>query len=578
MNEIRSLLAVARRRLETGRFIAALHLALLSAAIVALMLAVADRLPSDAFVRWPLVAPLGALVVLAAAVGLWSRGRPSELAVAMTVDERLELRERLSTALACGERNDPFAVAAVEDAARTARDPRLREVLSRRLAVEWPRRFWAGPLGILLAFGVLMLPQARLFADDALEADGAGEEQVVAAQVEAQDAVTRLREALDDKELLAAELEDALNGLEIGDAERSAPLRRPEDVRRDALKKVSELNRRLDELVEGEKGMTAEAVRKMMAQLKAPEEGLGKDLADALASGDFAEAQRALEAMQDALAEGTMSPEQKEALAQQLENVAEQLQQLAEKQEQLAEALKQAGLNPQLAANPDALQQALQQAQNLNQQQKQQLMQMAQAQQAAQQMCQGLGGACQAMAQAAQQAGQGTPGQAGEGFQQAMDQLNQMEALQQMLAQAQAMAGECQGACQGLGQGLGDSWKPGGGMGKRGQGAGGEAPMAPTPTGTTATKENAPVGPGQIIARTLVQGVPIRGESRASMKAVQAALEQGYDEALEEDPLPRVYHETLKHYFGELKEQVRAIAEEPAAAPADAPPASGDGG
>ncbi|MDY7108231.1 MAG: hypothetical protein SYC29_06295, partial [Planctomycetota bacterium] len=227
-------------------------------------------------------------------------------------------------------------------------------------------------------------------------------------------------------------------------------------------------------------------------------------------------------------------------------------------QQQLQQALQQAGLDPQLANNPQALQQAIQNAGNLNQQQKQQLQQMAQAQQQACQMCQGLGGAFQQMAQAMQ--GQGQMGRAAR---QMAGQLNQMEQLQMLLQQAQAAANQCKEGCQGLGNGLTlqqalQKWTQGGGMGRWGQGEGGKAPIAPTPSGTRMVKADAPVVPGEIIGSTLVDGSPVTGETKAKLREVDAKLAEGYDEAQNEDPLPRRYHETLKHYFGELAKQVEA--------------------
>ncbi len=96
-------------------------------------------------------------------------------------------------------------------------------------------------------------------------------------------------------------------------------------------------------------------------------------------------------------------------------------------------------------------------------------------------------------------------------------------------------------------------------MGQRGQGSGGKAPISRTPTGTTLTKADAPLGPGEIIASMLIDGTPMKGESRAKLKKAVSAAAAGYDEALNEAALPRRYHEPQKHYFGELEAQVDAV-------------------
>jgi hypothetical protein len=575
MNEIRMLLSNARRRLEMSSFIAVLHGVAIALAAALLALVVADRAPGEPFVAWVWIVPALCGVSLLAAVMLWSRRRLSELQVALAVDDRLDLREKISTALHCCKRDDAFAQAAVEDAVTTARDPRVRETLRRRFKVVAPRRWWISPLIVAAAMLASFLPQADLFAREETVDEQASHE----ARQEADETIETIVQTIGDKPQLNAELADLLGDLNKDDR-TAQPLEKPEEVKREAIKKVTELNKRLDEIIAGEKGKTAKAVEEMLAKLKAPESGLAKDLAEALQRGDFEAAKQALEKMAQQAQSGDMSQEQKEKLAQQMQQMADHLQQLARQQQQLQQALQQAGLNPQLANNPQALQQAIQNAQNLNQQQKQQLMQMAQAQQQACQMCQGLGAACQQMAQAMQ--GQGQLGQAG---QQMAGQLNQMEQLQMLLRQAQAAANQCQGQCQGLGKGLTmqqalQQWLQGGGMNDWGQGAGGKAPIAPTPFGNKVVKADAPVVPGEIIASTLVDGAPVTGETKAKLKEVNAELAKGYDEAQNEDPLPRRYHETLKHYFGQLRKQVEAtLATVPEEEPADTGDAgSGEGG
>ena len=551
MNDIRSLLRIAGRRLELASFGHVLHAVGLVLAVIALVLALADRAPGVAFVAWAWVAPALAAVGLAVAAVLWSRRRMSELQVALAVDERLDLREKLSTALHCEHRDDPFAQAAVADAVATAREPRTGETLRRRFTVGAPHRWWMSPLLIVLAAAVLQLPQADLFAADE---DSADEDAIRTAQDDVRKSMEVLTKVVEDKPLLHDELADLMDALgEQG--KNAAALRKPEQVRRDALKKVTELNRRLDDIINGEKGKTLKALEQMLSKLEGPESGAGKELAEALAKGDFAQAKQALEQMMEQARTGDLTDAQREQLAKALEDMAAQLDQLAQQQQQIQQALAAAGLDPQLAADPQALQLALQQAQNLNEQQRQQLQQMIQAQQQAQQMMQGLAGAMEQMAGAIQN------GQLGQGGQMA-GQLNQMEQLQLLLQQAQAAAGQCQGT--GLGQGLTMSqamqqWMKGNGMGQWGQGSGGKAPISRTPTGTTLTKADAPLGPGEIIASMLIDGTPMKGESRARLKEAFSAAAAGYDEALNEAALPRRYHEPQKHYFGELEAQVDAV-------------------
>jgi hypothetical protein len=360
---------------------------------------------------------------------------------------------------------------------------------------------------------------------------------------------------VEEKPVLKAELEGLLDELTApGDPENM--LDEPEERERDALKKITELNRHLDEIVNGEKGKTAKALEQMMSEINPGEDKDAKALNEALAKGNFAEAKKALEQMMDKARNGELDDQQKAQLAKAMEDLGKQLEQLAKQQKQLENALKKAGLPPQLANDPKALQKAIEQAQNLNQQQKQQLQQMAQAQQAACKMCQGLGGACQQMAQGLKNGQMGQMMQAG---QQMAGQLNDMENLQQLLMQAQAACNQCNG--QGQNQ---MTWmmqgpdKFGPGMGRRGMGQGGQAQLSPTPFGTKLEKENVQVTAGEIISSMQIDGTPVAGESVSRMKAVIEEARQGYDEAQSEEPMPRRYSETLQHYFGNLEEFVKA--------------------
>ncbi|MHC4948818.1 MAG: hypothetical protein ACYTG1_11235 [Planctomycetota bacterium] len=552
MNEIRHVLRMAARRIELGRYLGCLHVAAVVLATAGLGLIVADRLPAAAFVPWTWVVPVLAVLAVAAAGLVWWRRRRDEIEVAMSVDERLDLREKFSTALHCAGRDDAFAQAALADAVTAARDRRVHERVRRLFRVAPPRGWWASPLIVLAAFMLSLLGQLDAFSDE----EPAPAAAVVKAKLAAEDAVEAVIREIEDKPALSKELEDLLGDLTEHGTDFDGA--RPEQIKRDAIKKVTDITRKLDELLSGEKGKTADAIERSLQQLRPPEDGAAKDLGDSLARGDFKAAKKALEEMMDKLQKGELNEEQQKKLAEQLQQMADQLEQLARQQQQLEKALEQAGLDPRLAQNPQALQQALEDNPNLNQQQIQQIKQMAQAQQAAAQACQGLGQAAAGMAQGMMN---GELGQMGEGAQAMAGQLDALEQMQMLLMEAEAAAGACQGQCQGLGQGL--AMKPGGAFGQRGQGAGGKAPIAPTPTRTKLVKEKTKLDPtGEIIARQLFEGPQVRGESKAALREVAAAVREGYDEALNEEQLPRRYHDPQLHYFGELQKLTEAIEAE----------------
>ncbi|MHC4141299.1 MAG: hypothetical protein ACYSUF_05225, partial [Planctomycetota bacterium] len=371
MNDIRTILKTATRRLLLSSLLAHAHVVVIVLAGLVLALLVAERVGPAPFWPWPWLLPALAVAGALVAGRLWYARRPTELQVAVEVDERLDLRERLSTALHCRQRTDSFARAAVEDAIGTARDPKVREQLRRRFAVESPRRWWISPLLVVAAIAFSFVPALNLFARET--PPDPEYTQTVAKRNEAIEAVIK---PIEENQLLQEELSDLLGDLSDEGPDPDS-LKTRQDVQRDAIKKLTDLNKRLDEILSGPKGKTAEALDKALEQLRTPEDGPAKEFAEALAQGDFKAAQEALARLQEEVAKGNMTKEQAQQLAQQLADIAKQLEQLAKQQQELEQMLQQAGLDPNLAQNMQDLQQAIQNNQNLNQQQKQQLMQMA---------------------------------------------------------------------------------------------------------------------------------------------------------------------------------------------------------
>lgn len=563
MNDIRTLLQTAAKRIGLSLLIDQLHRLAVILAAGALLLMIADRVPASPFVPWLWVG-IGAVVVLiGVGVPLWARRRPDEVGLALAVDTRLALKEKLSTALHCEGREDPFAQAAIEDAVDVARDQRVRERVRRTFAVSGPKRWWISPLLLLVAFGMWFLPQADLFAADEDVIDDAAYE---VAKSDSEQAVEAAIKMVEQNPELAEQLGETIN--ELRD-ESNAKERTAEDVKREAIKKLTSLNTRLDEITRGEQGKTEKAKRNKLSKLKQAENGAAKELSDALARGDFSEAKKALEKMASG---GELSDEQKAQMAE----LADSLQDLANDQSQLKNALKQAGLDPDVANDPQKMKDAINDS-KLSDQQKQQLQQMAQAQQNAGQMCQNLGQMCQNIAQSMDgEQSQAAAGQMGE-------QLSDLEMMQQMVNQARAAAGQCQDLAEGMGCKAGDGQgqsqlaqgKPGSGAstsgvpgqgqgGTGGQGQGNAAGMQanPNPTKHIAQRTNTSKSKqGDIIASHVIDGELAKGESNKKARQAIGEIADTTLEGLNDDPLPRKYHEVLKHYFRTLKK--RATDETP---------------
>ncbi len=568
MDDIRRVLDAAGRRLLFNDWLASLTVLLTVVLGVAFAARVVQKLvPFE--VPWATAWMIGAGVALALA-GVWAvAARKKELEVAQHVDERAGLRESLSTALIVSNDEDGWSRNVVADAGERAR----RVVVRDTVPITAPR-LWAVPAALLLALGaVWWLPSydvTGMFAQREQEADREREIQEVRA--EAQAAEDKIEELMSRAGMEVDDEGEAAD--EQPEIDPNAPLT-PEDVRREAIKKLTNLADQLDEkLNESEEAKTLEALNRSMRQLKTPGEGPGSEMAKQMARGNYDQAQKELEKLAEQIASGEMSEEQKQQLAENLEAMSEQLRQLADQRQQLEEQLQAAGYSKeqaeQMARDPSQMQQQLQQNQSMSEQQKEQLQQQAEAQQNA---SDSMNGACNAMSQMAQ--GLQNPSQ--QGGQQSMDgaqamsqQLSQMEMMQAEMQSAQAAMSECQtqlaqmgqGMCEnpGQGQGMNGSWRMGqntamgsgsGGSG-RGNGVGPEAQQ----TDYMIRKERANVntGEGPVIASTLVHGAQIRGESKQTFSAVASSARAEAAEAIEHSRVPRRHENAVQHYFGRLEQ------------------------
>ena len=571
MNDVFALIHRASRRLHISHFLVCLSRTMMFAAVAILLLVVIDKLDARWSVNWWLAGGVTGGLALAATVWLYMRGRLEQMRVAVLVDSRLKLKELLSTAIHLQHREDPFARVAVEDAVVRARDGRVREQLGRAFRVEWPRGWYLTPGVVLLAVMLsVVLPQWDVFSGQSSANDQSAQVPDEVTNILSQ-VSERIRESqLDDDAIRAAlaELDPALFG------EQAA--RTPENARREAIKRLTDLSRELESLIGGEQAKTQELVSKAMNQLQSPADGPARKLAEAMQKGDFAAAAEALEALQESLAQNDLSEAEKAELQKQLEDLAAQLEKLAEQQNELRQALEDAGMDPNLANDPQQLQQAIEQNQGLSEQQRQQMQQMAQSQS---QACQALGNMGSAMQQMAQGLQQGAGGEMGEGAQSMSDMLRDMESMQQMLRRAQATANElqgmCEGLCDGLGEGLGMNqalaamMSQGGAMGDAGIGEGGEAERSRTPTAFQTEKADSQQTNADVIATMLFNGEQIRGESAATFRDVALRAAESYSEGTHEQQVPVRYRDALQHYFGDLKRRAESV---------DAPGGTGPGG
>lgn len=590
MDDIRTVLNHAARRLGLKAFLDRVHVVAIVAAALALVLMIlAKALPTvNEVTNWVFVGPALGLFALAGAIAWWMPNRPSPLHVAVEVDQRLELKEKLSTAMLCRGREDAFAQAAIDDAIAVAKRPETSRDVRKRFMVGAPRMWWITP--VLLAATVLTgmaVPAGDWFArnEDKLTMEERERVQEIREQYELAIKEAAEKVGKDPKELKEM-LAEADPEMKTPDATKA-----PEQFQREAFKKLNALNDQLRKQTDTEQSRSLEALQNKLSQLNpTTEDSPAGELSKSLAKGDFAAAKKAMDELQKQIEQGNLPDDQKKALA----DLARQLDKLAQNQDAMKEQLKQAGIDPKAMDNMKDLQKALDQAQNLTEEQKQQLMQAAQAAQQAAQAMQSMAGACQNMAgQPGQQGQQGMAGQqAMQGAGEMGNQLSQMEMMAQQMANLNAacegLAGQCQGMGQGLGQGKGQGisqamaqmqWMQmqgngkGAGMGQRGQGAGGSGSRLATKMTFTDEKQKVATDPNsQIIGTTFIEGKQIiKGESQAKFSELVRAAESRAREDVDENVLPAEYEQAMKVYFGEMQKRAEVVREAPAPEPAEAP-------
>ncbi|TVQ62120.1 MAG: hypothetical protein EA378_06560 [Phycisphaerales bacterium] len=588
MRSVRKLIRGVKLRVTVGGFVDASVVALAGAVGLAIGLRVVERVVGVPM-AWDVLAwvlPAGA-VVGGLAYALWRR--PNASRVARLIDERAELRETLSTALAVEHEEGAWSRAITLSAEERA--GKLRPAM---IAPVRAPRHWAWPIGLgaALAAGWFLVPRIDVLGMLAAADDrAAAERELLEVQTEANEREQRIESMLASRGIDPTDLQEE----EAPGGDLDLPRSR-EQIERAQLRKLTSLRDRLEELRQGEDGQRLEAARDLMEQLRRPGPGPMDEMARAMARGEFGKAQEALEQLRQQAESGNMSAEEAAALQAQFENMASQLEQMAENRESAIRAMERAGIPREEAerlaqqGNAEQIQQALQQANpNMSESQCQGLANKLAGQCKA---CDGAGQMAQAMRQIAQAMGeqgqqQGQQGQQGmsQRASQGMDQLGQSLSEMEQLAQdmagldetfEQAMAemaslGESMGQeswaqlAGGMqGEGQTGQWQPGdpqgGGQGSGGPGqqGGSRSPEAQeAPFTLEARRSPVHTRGGPVIGSRFVYGEQVVGEARAGFSEAVEQSGKAAAEALETRRVPREYHDAVKRYFGRLERTAR---------------------
>jgi len=618
MERIRSLVTMARRRETLAAWVGEAWL-LVSFALGVVVLVLLERrllgfsagigVPSRSIAWTAAAAALASGIACGIAWFMVQGRRRSDAQVAIELDGRVGSGERLATALALesdpATPSDPFARAAMADAVRWASDPGLAARARAAYPVELPARWWPVPAALCaLVLAWLAVPQLeRAEPSAATAAAAAGAERPKTNEEQRlEDVVKQIEQNEQLAARLDAELAQAKKTLDEG---VRGPVRSPEDSARESLKRLAELQERLSEVSGSKESREGRELRDALAKLDLPKDDDSvRKLAEALKQGDFAAAKDALSKLQDAAKEGSnLSQEERDKLAKSLEETAKQLESLSKDPSKLAEALKSAGMDPALASNPSALQQAIAQSKQLNESQKQALQQMSQSMQGAQdklaKMSQEMSRMCKQCKNpsAAQQGQQGQRSQDGqqskdgqEGGDSAMSKmLDEAETERQMAMASENANSQCQGSmseseadsalqasAEADSQREGSSGQKSGNSGGRGQAEGGDRQQRETAFGTKFQKQKGQRQEGDVIAQQLVAGESPRGESRVALQQVADRIAPGYERGTDDDPVPAHLREVHKRYFGDLRKKLESKGIAPAKPAAPAPAGGGN--
>ena len=488
--------------------------------------------------------------VITLTVLFWLMKIPSRMKISFILDERLRLHERISTVLSLKDSRDPFA-----DAARSETYQRTQNLNPQKSFPIRPSRSWVYAIALWIVFAALTfyLPQKDLLGFlKKRDQQQQLAKKVLEARTDVNDATKAVASVI--QRLDNPELSEALSKLQ-----QAAPDAKPADIKRQAIRELGSLSDQIKNMQNSLQAESLDMMKNMFKQLRTSPNSLIQQMQLALIRGNFSQAAAMLNQMQQDLAKNNLTEQQKKELAEQLQNLAKQLAELEGKNDELEEELEKLGLDKKLARlDEKELRKSLEQ-QGISAEKIEELLKKAAASQMANSGLAGLAdaiGAC----------GDGAGGLDMDGLAQAMEQLDQFEALQQQLKLTEASLAEIAYAIGDLGEGMGQ------GLGFNGrydiivEGGGGHGDGIGTGPGssytideleqsdTIKTRAKSKVDDGPVIASWYFHDSQVKGEAKRDFTEVIQAGRDSAAEAITENEIPRKYEDAIKKYFGGLEE------------------------
>lgn len=548
MDKILQQVSRARRRLWVelflNRVVRCLFFTLLAAttAIAVPKIVTIENLPAQWNVWW-LGGAAGAALV-AAVFWMLVRGR-SDLDAAMEIDRRFGLRERVASSISLppDASSSPAGKALISDAIRVVG----------RINVDEKFRIHMGRLAWLPIAPALVAVALVLFVDNQQAQSSIDPEAKKITKKQLDDSTKKLRELLkkQNKKLTTKELESAelIRELEQGVDE----LTKKEVGQKKALLKLNDLAKQLAERRDKLGGN--EQLRKQLEGMKDLNKGPAEKMMQAMKQGDWSKAKQELSKLQNQLAKGELTEQQKKDMMKQLEQLKQKLDQAAAKRQEQMEQLKKQIEKQKKEGNlakAGELQQKLDQMKKQQQQQQQMNKLAEQMAQCKECMSQGdQQGAAQAMQQMMEQMAQMSEQmEEGEMLEGIMDQLE--------MAKSAMSCEQCEGAgcssCQGGFDNLFGKM-PGNSTDARNRGPGG---------GTRSDEENGvnfrdsrvrqKPGRGSAVITGEADGPTMRGDVRETIKEQMTSEASAPADPLVIEQLPKSRLHHTEEYFNLLRE------------------------
>ena len=338
--------ANVQNKLALDRFIAGLAWASVAFAAAVWLTIIVERVLRVRPPRWDLWFWAGLALTVVAALAYAMYRRPSPHAAAVAIDEKLGLKEKLSTALFVRPTtDDPFAAAAVRDAETTAE--RVSIDYRRLFPFRFPRPAVATVVIAALALWTLTMKPLDLFGKEEQR------KQQAVQQAEVEKALREVNRAIATVESIpkavANEETIRLAKTELVNLKASG-IKDPEQAKRSAAKALQDVNEALKNKINtSQEFADARHQERLLKQLQPPQPGEGPiaDAHNSMVKGDFA---NAIAKMEDAVEKfDKMDAEQQQKATQQMQQLAQALQKMAndkQAQQQMQQQMQQGAPPP----------------------------------------------------------------------------------------------------------------------------------------------------------------------------------------------------------------------------------------